>query len=81
MENILTSISIPRDMDSKIKHLAKSAGRTKNSVIQDALNLYLQKQDLREIERELQAKARALGIESDEDVVGMIHQHRKSQNK
>ncbi|MBI2336285.1 MAG: ribbon-helix-helix protein, CopG family [Deltaproteobacteria bacterium] len=80
MESILTSLSLPKNLEIKIKKLAKSRGQPKSKLIQEALFQYVQRQELEEIERKMQQKARQLGIESDEDVVEMIHELRKSKS-
>lgn len=77
MENIASSISLPSELEEKIKRLARERGQTKNSLIQEAMRQFIEKKEIEEIERKMQAKARTLGIESDEDVVELIHHLRE----
>lgn len=79
MQTTASTISIPKDMDLKIRELASERGQTKNGLIQEALRYYLARLELEDVERKMQAKARALGITSDDDVVDMIHQARKKE--
>ena len=77
MENVLTSLSLTKDLEKKIKDLAQRRGQTKNSLIQEALRDFILRQELEPIERKMQAKARASGVETDEDVVELIHEVRR----
>jgi predicted transcriptional regulator len=77
MENIASSISLPRDLELKLKDLAKNRGKSKNSLIQEALREYIERREIELIERKMQAKARSLGIESEEDVVALVRDLRK----
>lgn len=77
MENIITSVVLPRSLEQRLKSYAQKRGKTKSGLIQEALWDYLERRDIEPIERKLQAKARSMGIESDADVVHLIHEARK----
>lgn len=77
METISSSVSLTQDLEEKVKALAKARGQTKNGLIQEALRQYVLRQELEPIEKKMQARARAIGIESDEDVVALVHETRR----
>ncbi|MCE9624694.1 MAG: ribbon-helix-helix domain-containing protein [Deltaproteobacteria bacterium] len=77
MENIVSTISFPRELEQKLKEFAKSRGKPKNSLIQEAVREYLERREIELIERKLQARGRSLGIESEEDVVDLVRKVRK----
>lgn len=81
MENMVSSISLPRSLEEKIREFAKKRGQTKSSLIQEAIRDYLQRVEIEPIERKMQARARAMGIESDEDVVDLIHEVRQRRRR
>ncbi len=77
MENIVSTVSFPRDLELKLKELAKNRGKPKNSLIQEAVREYIERREIELIERKMQAKARSLGIESEEDVAALVRSVRK----
>ncbi len=77
MENIVSTVSIPQDLEQKLKAFAKNRGQSKNSLIQEAVREYLERREIEIIEKKLQAKARSLGIGSEEDVVTLVRDVRK----
>ena len=74
---MITTISLSKETDGKIRNLAKKMGQTKSSLIQQALRDFLQRKELEEVERKMQVRARAMGIETDDDVVALIQEVRK----
>lgn len=76
MENTVTSLSLPRELDEKLRQIAKRQGRPKSRLIQEALRDFLARKEIELIEQKMQAQARVLGIESDDDVVRLVHQIR-----
>lgn len=81
MENVSKSISISKDIDERLRSVARETGQTKNSLIQQALREFIENREILAIEKELQAKARALGIQTEDDVVDLIHDYRKNKNR
>ncbi len=77
MDSIVSTIALSHDLELQLKKVARQRGQTKTSLIQEAVREFLARQELTVIERKMQAKARSLGIESDEDVVSMIHEVRR----
>ncbi|OGQ06601.1 MAG: hypothetical protein A3G32_01760 [Deltaproteobacteria bacterium RIFCSPLOWO2_12_FULL_40_28] len=77
MNSIITTITLLPVLDKKIRELAKKKGQTKTSLIQEAISNYLERIEILEIEKKLQAKGRQLGLTSEEDVVHMVKQFRK----
>lgn len=77
MENIVSSVSFPQDLEQKLKEFAKNRGKSKNSLIQEAVREYLDRREIELIEQKMQAKARSLGIGSEEDVVALVRDVRK----
>lgn len=81
MENIQSSLTLPPQLDESLRHLARQKGQTKNSLIQQAVSDYVERQAVLDMEKKLQAQARSMGIESEEDVVGLIREVRNAQKK
>jgi len=81
MENIQTSLTLPPQLDESLRNLAQQKGQTKNSLIQQAIMDYLERQSILNIEKKLQAQARLMGIESEEDVVRLTREIRRSKKK
>lgn len=81
MENVSKSISISKEIDERLRSVARETGQTKNSLIQQALREFIENREILAIEKELQAKARALGIQTEDDVVDLIHDYRKNKNR
>lgn len=81
MENIQTSLTLPPQLDLSLRHLARQKGQTKNSLIQQAVSDYVERQAILGMEKKLQAQARLMGIESEEDVVELIREVRNAQKK
>jgi predicted transcriptional regulator len=77
MENVVSTVSFPQDLERKLKELAKTRGQPKNRLIQEAVQEYIERREVEVIERKMQAKARSLGIESEEDVAELIRSVRK----
>jgi len=78
MESILSSLSLPEDLDQKLKKVAQNRGQTKNGLVLEALRRYLDHLEIYEVEKKLQAKARLLGIENDDDVTALVKKFRSS---
>lgn len=81
MENVVRSISLPRAVDEKVKAFARKQGQTRSRLIHEALLNYLQRKEIVAIEQKMQARARSMGIETDEDVVSLIHEVREVRKK
>jgi predicted transcriptional regulator len=77
MENIVSTVSFPQDLERKLKELAKNRGQPKNRLIQEAVQEYIERREIEVIERKVQAKARSLGIESEQDVAELVRSVRK----
>jgi len=78
------SITLPPDMLAKAQETAEREHRTMSELLREALRRYLTAPSLRNDPqwRELleygQAKGRAMGITSEEDVERIIHEYRAS---
>jgi len=77
MENIVSTISFPKDLEQKLKELSKNRGQSKNSLIQEAVREFIERREIEQIEKKMQAKARNLSIESEEDVASLVRDVRK----
>ena len=77
METIQSSLSLAKKLDQQLRQLAKERGQTKNGLIQGAIRDYIQRIDRIELERRMQAQARAMGINTEDDVVELIHSVRR----
>lgn len=77
MENIVSTISFPKDLEQKLKEISKHRGQSKNSLIQEAVREFIERRDIEQIEGKMQAKARSLGIESEADVSSLVRDIRK----
>jgi len=78
MESKMTSLNLPVVLDEQIKKLAQDQGESKSSIIQEALRQYISRQHLFALEQKMQAKARQLKLESEDDVVSLIHKRRQA---
>lgn len=81
METVQSSLSLTKTLDEKVRALAKERGQTKNGLLQEAIREYIEKKELLTLQKKLQAQARAMGINSEDDVVEMIHEMRRAHSK
>ena len=81
MENVVSTLSLPKDLEKKVREYAKKNGQTKSGFIRQALTRYIDRQEIADTQRELQAKARAMGIRTEDDVVKLIHDFRREQRR
>jgi CopG family transcriptional regulator/antitoxin EndoAI len=70
------SLSVPPEMEKKIKTLMKEEGRTRSELIREALRRYVEEQEWKKIYRYGEMKAREKGI-TEEQVEEIINAHRK----
>ncbi len=75
------TISLPPAMERQVSKLAKDEQRTKSELIRQALREYLVTHQLKELQKTLVPKARALGIRTEEDVNRVIHEFREEQRQ
>lgn len=81
MNSIASSITLVPDIDRRLREIAKATGQSRNAIIQQALRDYFRGSLIAEIELKMQARARALGIESDEDVVALVREVRGAKSR
>lgn len=62
------SITLPEKMASELNEIVKDTGRPKADIVKEALDVYLWELRFKKIRKKLGAKAKALGIVTDEDV-------------
>ena len=77
METVQSSLSLTKTLDEKVRALAKERGQTKNSLLQEAIRTYIERIDRIELEGKMQAIARSMGLNTEDDVVEFIHSVRK----
>ena len=66
------SVSLPRPMRRQLAQVAKREGRSQSEVLRDAFRYQQAVKQFRMLQRYGTAKARELGIESDEDVARLL---------
>ena len=66
------SVSIPAEISEELDKLAKSTGRTKSDIVKESLSLFIWDLKLKETQRNLNPKAKKMGIVSEEDVFRAI---------
>ena len=64
----VVSVNLPEKMSSELNKVAKDTGLSKAEIIKEALNVYLWELRFKKAQKRLTAKARLLGIVTDEDV-------------
>lgn len=78
----VVSVTFPPKMLEQAERLAREENRTMSELLREAFRCYQRRrQAWREIFAYGEAKARELGISSEEDVVRMIHEFRARQRR
>jgi len=82
MRNAKTlSITLPPEMLSRAQALARKESRTMSELIREALRQYERLRWWEETNAYGRARAGALGIKSEDDIVEAIHEHRKERSR
>jgi predicted transcriptional regulator len=76
--NTITSISLPSQLSKEVDRVARTEHRTKSGVIQEAVRQYLELRNWQEAQREVSARARRLGLSSEDDVERIIDEVRSA---
>lgn len=66
------SISFPSQLSKEVEKLAKAEHRTKSGFIQEAVRYYLESRRWKKLQRKIVGRARAMGIESEDDVESLV---------
>ena len=78
MERTVTaSVSLPVELAKELAAVAKAEHRTRSGVIQEAARFYLEARRWRDLQREIQVRARVLGLASEADVETWVDKLRK----
>ena len=64
----VVSVSLPKDMASKLKKAAKEIGKSQSEIIKDSLRAYLWETRFMKLRKAMVEKAEGKGILTDEDV-------------
>lgn len=64
----VVSVNLPEKMSSELNKVAKDTGLSKAEIMKEALNVYLWELRFKKAKRRLTAKAKLMGIVTDEDV-------------
>ncbi len=67
MKSVL-SVNLPGKMSSELNKVAKDTGMSKAEIMKEALNVYLWELRFKKVKKRLTAKAKLMGIVTDEDV-------------
>jgi predicted DNA-binding protein len=67
MRSVL-SVSLPEKISSELDKFARTTGRTKSDVVKESISLYLWEARFRRLQKQVGAKAKKVGIVSEEDV-------------
>ena len=62
------SVSFSEEMADELEKMAKSKGRTKSSLIKEALRAYLWEEKFKEVKKKIVTKAKSKGFVTDDDV-------------
>lgn len=62
------SVSFSEEMADELEKMAKSKGRTKSSLIKEALRAYLWEEKFKEVKKKIATKAKSKGFVTDDDV-------------
>ena len=71
MRSVL-SVSLPEKLASDLEDYARKTGRNKSDIVKESVSLYLWEARFRKIHRQLSAKAKKVGIVTEEDVYKAI---------
>ena len=72
------SVSVPAGMTKEIRRICKTEGKSRSQLFKDALQGYLFAQKWKSFQREAIAKARAMGVYTEDDVEKAIRQFRSA---
>ena len=64
----IVSVSLPSDLATAIKRLARKTGRTKSDILKESLNAYLWDTKFRALQRYFLPRAKRAGILTEDDV-------------
>lgn len=64
----VVSVNLPGKMSSDLNKAAKDTGMSKAEIMKEALNVYLWELRLKKVKKRLTAKAKLMGMVTDEDV-------------
>jgi metal-responsive CopG/Arc/MetJ family transcriptional regulator len=64
----VVSVSFSEEMADELEKMAKSKGRTKSSLIKEALRAYLWEEKFKEVKKKIVSKAKDKGFVTDDDV-------------
>lgn len=76
-KSFITSISFPKAIAEEIEEVAKKEQKTKSGVVQDAVRQYLELRKWQKAQIELSARARKMGISSEEDIEELVDEVRR----
>ncbi len=71
------TVSLPPRLLRDAERIAREENRTKSELVREALRFYIEERYWRKVQREIAARARALGITSEEDIDRLVHATRK----
>jgi CopG family transcriptional regulator/antitoxin EndoAI len=71
------TVSLPPKLLREAERTAREENRTKSELVREALRFYIEERRWRKLQREVSARAQALGIRSEEDVDRLVHSMRK----
>lgn len=71
------TVSLPPNLVRDAERTAKEEDRTKSELVREALRMYIEERRWRKLQRETAARAQALGLQSEEDVVRLVRAGRK----
>ncbi len=71
------TVSLPPNLVREAERTANEEDRTKSELVREALRMYIEERRWRKLQREITARAQALGLRSEEDVVRLVRAGRK----
>ncbi len=73
----IMTLSLPPEMVKEVENIVKEENRTKSEMIREALRKYINDKRWLQIRQWGLKTSQDLGITSEEEVVKLIHKHRK----
>jgi predicted transcriptional regulator len=75
------SVTIPVELAEKLSKMQDERKKNYSSIVTEALNQYILKEEIADIRKSMSASAMKAGIFTEEDVIKVVHEVRKSVKK
>lgn len=75
-KTVTATISLPKELAHAVSEMAHAEHRTRSGLIQEAIRVYIETKKWRVLQRDIQIRARHLGIGSETDVEELLDELR-----